>query len=142
IRERREEKRRQQRQERYDQCLLEYRERLLELVDELSLVTDEEFESGEVDSEAYYAQLEELGITRATMNTPGELYMINRQVIDGRHYLDEDDPLVKSLFDYVLARACAKTGVEVVLHSLMRNHLHMFLLDRLGRISQFLQYFF
>ena len=68
--------------------------------------------------------------------------MTTRRIIDGREWLDPDDPEVVDLFEYVLARACQKFGVESVQMVLMYNHIHLSAWDVGGKYAPFCNYFY
>src|SRR5690606_14496571 len=71
-----------------------------------------------------------------------QLYMITRSVMDRRHWLDERDRNAVALFKFVLALACGRFAMRAVKIVFMRNHIHMLVHDKEGRISQFQRYFF
>src|SRR5690606_6108929 len=139
----RELKRQRKREKRLAELDRKYRDKLDSLTETLELDVNDEIGPTEViDLDLDLGELERQGITKATLNQPGQAYMINRSVIDYRHWLDERDRNVIALFDYVLARACERFAIRAVGYVLMRNHLHLMVFDTEGRISEFCRYFF
>lgn len=76
----------------------------------------------------------------ARKTVPGSLYMITRRCVF-RMYMLKPDAFTINAFFYCLALAAEKTGVEIVLPSMLPNHHHTLVYDPLGRINEFTHYF-
>lgn len=77
---------------------------------------------------------------RARKTVPGSLYMITRRCVF-RMYMLKPDAFTINAFLYCLALAAQKTGVEIVLPSMLPNHHHTLVFDPLGHINEFTHYF-
>ena len=70
---------------------------------------------------------------------PGRSYMLTRRTVQ-RQFLLRPDEETNNNFIYCLALASERTGVEVILPSVMSNHHHTGLFDRHGTIVDFMTY--
>src|SRR5690606_16191345 len=122
---------------------IQYQQKFWDMVDALNLNRGNVIYGKERLSIVFkVSDLADKGITKATLNKPDQLYMITRSVMDRRHWLDERDRNAVALFKFVLALACERFAMRAVKIVFMRNHIHMLVHDKEGRISQFQRYFF
>lgn len=71
---------------------------------------------------------------------PNMVYEISRRTVSSEFRLVAD-PVVEQLFRYLLAEYSNLYGVEVISATVMLNHYHLQLLDRLGLLPLFVQTF-
>jgi REP element-mobilizing transposase RayT len=70
---------------------------------------------------------------------PNRTYLITRRCSERRFFL-RPDPQVIWIFEYLLALACERHGVELHGFVCMSNHYHLVVTDREGRLPEFQQY--
>ncbi len=70
---------------------------------------------------------------------PNRTYLITRRCSERRFFL-RPDPQVTSIFEYLLALACERHGVEVHGFVCMSNHYHLVVTDPEARLPEFQQY--
>src|SRR5688572_20218845 len=70
---------------------------------------------------------------------PGSFWMVTRRCLERRFFLRPDKDTTNA-FLYVLAVAAERTGVQVVMVSVLSNHHHCVVYDPEGRVCQFMQY--
>lgn len=71
---------------------------------------------------------------------PGRSYMITRRCTQ-RQFLMRPDEQTNQAFEYCLAVAAAKYGIELLFTIAMSNHHHTGIFDPSGRYPEFLEYF-
>ncbi len=81
------------------------------------------------------------GMTRPRRQLPNTLYHLTKRM-EGRRCFAVPCKRVSETFRYLLAWAASKTGVEVCAYSLLSNHVHLVILDPLGKRSEFARLLF
>ncbi|MBL0216211.1 MAG: hypothetical protein IPQ07_20295 [Myxococcales bacterium] len=71
---------------------------------------------------------------------PGRFYKITRRCTQ-RMFLLRPDAETNNAFTYCLAEAAARFGIEIIASSAQSNHHHTDVLDRHGRIVEFMEHF-
>jgi REP element-mobilizing transposase RayT len=70
---------------------------------------------------------------------PNRTYLITRRCSERRFFL-RPDPQVTAIFEYLLALACERHGVELHGFVCMSNHYHLVVTDHEARLPEFQQY--
>ncbi len=70
---------------------------------------------------------------------PGTFYMLTRRCTQ-RQFLLRPDHATNETFLYCLAEAAQRFGIEVILPSVLSNHVHIVVFDRPGRIVEFTEH--
>ena len=71
---------------------------------------------------------------------PGRTYLLTRRCLERRFYL-RPDPTVTKIFNYLLAIACERYGIQLHAYVMMSNHYHLLVTDQYGTLPSFQQYF-
>jgi putative transposase len=71
---------------------------------------------------------------------PNRTYLITRRCSERRFFL-RPDPQVTWIFEYLLALACERHGIELHGFVCMSNHYHLVVTDRDAHLPEFQQYF-
>jgi REP element-mobilizing transposase RayT len=71
---------------------------------------------------------------------PGRRYMITRRCSERRFFMRPGRE-TNNAFIYCLALAARKTGVSIVCVGTLSNHWHGIVVDKHGRLPQFLEHF-
>src|SRR5262249_46523561 len=80
------------------------------------------------------------GVSLPRQVVPGRVYMITRRCTQ-RMFLLRPDSDTSNAFVYCLAVAAHRTNVAVVFFLAMSNHYHAGIVDRAGRLPEFLETF-
>jgi putative transposase len=70
---------------------------------------------------------------------PARTYLLTRRCLERRFYL-RPDPKVTQIFEYLLAVACTRYGIQLHAYVMMSNHYHLVVTDRLANLPPFQQY--
>jgi putative transposase len=70
---------------------------------------------------------------------PNRTYLITRRCSERRFFL-RPDPQITWIFEYLLAVACERHGVELHGFVCMSNHYHLVVTDHNARLPEFQQY--
>lgn len=81
-----------------------------------------------------------VGMSHARMILPGRTYLITRRCSE-RRFLMRPDEETSNAYVYCLAVSAARYQIDVVAFGMMSNHHHVVVVDRRGRLPEFLQYF-
>src|SRR5881394_2178396 len=71
---------------------------------------------------------------------PGRFYMVTRRCTQ-RQFLLRPDPQTNNAFNYCLAEAAQRHGIDVMLPVAMSNHYHAVVFDRHGTLPEFTEHF-
>lgn len=71
---------------------------------------------------------------------PGKTYLVTRRCSERRFFMRPDGP-TSNAYVYCLAISAKKYKIDVLAFGTMSNHHHIVLVDRLGQLPNFLQYF-
>jgi putative transposase len=71
---------------------------------------------------------------------PGRVYLLTRRCSERRFFM-KPDPATCNAFVYCLGVSAERYQIDVVAFGMMANHHHLVVVDREGRLPDFLQYF-
>jgi len=79
-------------------------------------------------------------VTQPRRIVPGETYFITRRCTR-REYLLRPDEETNEIYNYCLAEAAARFGIDLIVWLAMSNHYHAIVHDPEGRVPAFLEHF-